>query len=481
MRAAALNFADVLIRRGQYPQMPEFPAIIGAELAGELEDGTRVMALAGHGGYAELAAVHEKALVPLPEHASFAEGAAFLLTFLTAYVPLTRQVVLRDDSTVLVYAAAGGVGTATIQVARALGATVIAAAGSPEKLELCRELGATEAYLYDEIPDDLRVDVVVDPIGGDLFEAGDRAPEAARPARSDRVRGRDVARDAAGEPRRPERRTPGRLPRPAHAPRTRRRGRVHARAARAVERREDQAARRRGVPARGRREGARAPRVAQQRRQDRPAAVRALVTGGRGGIGAAIAAHFDDPLVLDLPEFDVGDPDAWRALDGEFDAAFLNAGIGIGYADVAELPDAEWQRILRANLDGVVYGTRELAARLMPNGGSIVATASLAGLTDMPHDPSYSATKAAVIGWVRASAPGLAAHGIRINAICPGFADTNIVTDELRDILDVPLMDPAFVADAALQVLNDSESGRAWVIQPNRVVPFEFRGVPGPR
>ena len=209
--------------------------------------------------------------------------------------------------------------------------------------------------------------------------------------------------------------------------------------------------------------------------------MKALITGGRGGIGSAIAAHFDDPLVLDLPEFDVGDPDAWRSLEGEFDAAFLNAGIGIGYSDVATLPDAEYQRIVRANLDGVVYGTRELAARLMPNGGSIVATASLAGLTDMPHDPSYSATKAAVIGWVRASAPGLAAHGIRINAICPGFADTQIVVPELRDVLDVPLMEPAFVAEAAMQVLNDEESGRAWVIQPNRVVPFEFRGVPGPR
>jgi NADPH:quinone reductase len=170
VRAAALNFADVLIRRGQYPQLPEFPAIIGAELAGELEDGTRVMVLAGHGGYAELAAVRRASLVPLPEGASFAEGASFLLTFLTAYVPLTRQVVLRDGATVLVHAAAGGVGTATIQVARALGAEVIAAAGSPEKLELCRELGASEAYLYDEIPDDLKVDVVVDPIGGDLFE-----------------------------------------------------------------------------------------------------------------------------------------------------------------------------------------------------------------------------------------------------------------------------------------------------------------------
>jgi NADPH:quinone reductase len=171
VRAAALNFADVLIRRGQYPQMPEFPAIIGAELSGELEDGTRVMALTGRGCYAELAAVDRAALVPLRENASFAEGASFLLTFLTAYVPLTRQVVLREGSTVLVYAAAGGVGTATIQVARALGTEVFAAAGSEAKLDLCRELGAEEAYLYDDIPDDLRVDVVVDPVGGDLFEA----------------------------------------------------------------------------------------------------------------------------------------------------------------------------------------------------------------------------------------------------------------------------------------------------------------------
>jgi len=209
--------------------------------------------------------------------------------------------------------------------------------------------------------------------------------------------------------------------------------------------------------------------------------VKALVTGGRGGIGSAICALLDDPLVLDLPEFDAGDPDAWRSLDGEFDAAFLNAGLGIGYADVAEIPDAEWRRILRANLEGVIFGTRELAARLMPNGGSIVATASLAGLTDMPFDPAYSATKAAVIGWVRAAAPGLAAHGIRINAICPGFADTQLVTEELRDRLDVPLMDPSFVAAAALQVHGDPETGRAWVVQPNRVVPFEFRGVPGPR
>jgi NAD(P)-dependent dehydrogenase (short-subunit alcohol dehydrogenase family) len=207
----------------------------------------------------------------------------------------------------------------------------------------------------------------------------------------------------------------------------------------------------------------------------------ALVTGGRGGIGSAICALLDDPVVLDLPEFDVGDPEAWRSLEGEFDAAFLNAGIGIGYPDVAELPDSEYRRIVGANLDGVVYGARELAARLMPNGGSIVATASLAGLTGMPFDPAYTATKHAVIGFVRAAAPGLAARGIRLNAICPGFTDTPIMEAELRDAVEVPLLNPSFVADAALRVLEDEETGRAWVVQPNRVEPFRFPGVPGPR
>ncbi|HKN64108.1 MAG TPA: SDR family NAD(P)-dependent oxidoreductase [Gaiellaceae bacterium] len=209
--------------------------------------------------------------------------------------------------------------------------------------------------------------------------------------------------------------------------------------------------------------------------------MRALVTGGRGGIGAAIVAALGDATVLDLPEFDVGDPEAWRSLDGEFDAAFLNAGVVTACGDVAVLEDEQWRRILRANLDGVVYGTRELASRLMPGGGSIVATASLAGLTATPFDPAYTATKHAVVGWVRAAAPALAARGIRLNALCPGFVDTPLVQAELRGRLDVPLMEAAFVAEAALRVLEDEETGRAWVVQPNRVEPFRFPGVPGPR
>jgi NAD(P)-dependent dehydrogenase (short-subunit alcohol dehydrogenase family) len=211
--------------------------------------------------------------------------------------------------------------------------------------------------------------------------------------------------------------------------------------------------------------------------------VKALITGGRGGLGRAFAGALGDAdvTVLDLPEFDVGDSAAWHALDGAYDAAFLNAGVSTGETSIAALTDEQYGRAVRANVDGVVYGVRELAARLMPNGGSIVATASLAGLTGTPMDPVYALTKHAVIGFVRSVAPELAMQGIRINALCPGYADTPIVPDELRDALPVPLMEPSFVAEAALQALNDEETGGAWVVQPNRVVRFRFPRIPGPR
>ena len=212
--------------------------------------------------------------------------------------------------------------------------------------------------------------------------------------------------------------------------------------------------------------------------------MRALVTGGRSGIGAAIVAALGgaDVTVLDLADGnDVGDAATWHRLEGPFDAAFLNAGIAIGVQDVAELTDDEYRRIVGVNLDGVVFGVRECATRLMPFGGSIVATASLAGLTGSPFDPVYGLTKHAVVGFVRSVAPQLEAKGIRINALCPGFTDTPIVLEELRGAIDVPLMEPSFVASAALRVLDDPETGRAWVVQTNRVVPFSFPGIPGPR
>jgi NAD(P)-dependent dehydrogenase (short-subunit alcohol dehydrogenase family) len=212
--------------------------------------------------------------------------------------------------------------------------------------------------------------------------------------------------------------------------------------------------------------------------------VRALVTGGRSGIGAAIVAALgknEDVTVLDLADgHDVAEPATWRALEGPFDAAFLNAGVTTGEPDVAALGDDQYRRIMRVNVDGVVLGVRELAARLMPNGGSIVATASLAGLVGAPLDPVYAATKHAVVGFVRSVAPQLEARGIRINALCPAFTDTPLVVEEVRGALP-PLIDPSFVAEAALRALHDEETGRAWVVQLNRIEPFRYPGVPGPR
>ena len=169
VRAAGVNFADILVRRGLYPQMPELPYVLGNEVAGDL-DGRRVVALPrAAGGYAERVEVDPEWTFDLPQNASYAAGAAFLTTYLTAHIPLTYQVDISGRPTVvLVHAGSGGVGSAAIQLAKLRGATVIATASSEEKRAVALRSGADEAIGYDEI-DDLRVDVVVDPVGGDVF------------------------------------------------------------------------------------------------------------------------------------------------------------------------------------------------------------------------------------------------------------------------------------------------------------------------
>lgn len=169
VRAAGINFADILIRRGHYPQMPELPYVLGSEVAGDIQ-GRRVIALpkGTGGGYAEQVAVDPDWLFPLPDNASYAAGAAFFTTYLTAYIPLHRQVRVTPASTVLVHAGSGGVGSAAIQLAKNLGAKVIATASTDEKRAFARQVGADEALGYDEL-DDLRVDVVIDPVGGEVF------------------------------------------------------------------------------------------------------------------------------------------------------------------------------------------------------------------------------------------------------------------------------------------------------------------------
>jgi NAD(P)-dependent dehydrogenase (short-subunit alcohol dehydrogenase family) len=209
----------------------------------------------------------------------------------------------------------------------------------------------------------------------------------------------------------------------------------------------------------------------------------ALVTGGRGGIGAAVTAALErdgtEVQVLDLLDgFDVSDPDAWDAV-GPVRLACLNAGIG-GSGDGL----AGYRHMVGVNVDGVVFGVRRLQEVMEP-GSVIVATASLAGLVPMPHDPIYTLTKHAVVGYVRSVAPSLAERGIRIKAVCPGFTDTPIVAPELREWVagqGIALMHPEQVAEAILHAARVDETGEVWAVQPGREpVRYEFRGVPGPR
>ena len=145
---------------------------------------------------------------------------------------------------------------------------------------------------------------------------------------------------------------------------------------------------------------------------------------------------------LDLVNgFDVTDPEAWEHI-GSVDLACLNAGVLTGSEDVANLTDDQYRRAMGVNVDGVVYGVRRLD-RVMPKGSTIVVTASLAGLTAIPDDPIYGLTKHAVVGFVRSVAPQLAERGIRIQAVCPGWADTGAHDERFKEELDAPRLPAA--------------------------------------
>ena len=214
--------------------------------------------------------------------------------------------------------------------------------------------------------------------------------------------------------------------------------------------------------------------------------MRALVTGGAAGLGAAMVTRLQaegfEVDVLDLTTgFDVTDPAHWDAV-GPVDVACLNAGVLGGEADPAEIVLETYRRAMAVNVDGVVLGVRRLA-QVMPAGGRVVATASLAGLTAMPDDPVYAATKHAVVGFVRSVAPTLERRGIRINAVCPGIADTAMLAGAVRERLDAagfPIVTPTAVADAVWLALESGLTGHAWAVQPGREpVDFHFPNVPG--
>ena len=189
VHAAGVNFPDALIIQNKYQFTPALPFVPGSECAGVVEQvgegvtqvkpGDRVIALTASGAFAERVLAEAAALTPLPAEVDFPIGSAFLLTYGTAYHALADRGALKPGETLLVLGAAGGVGIAAIEIGKALGARVIAAASSEEKRSICREHGADETIDYTAA--DLKsvlaamtagkgVDVVFDPVGGAFTE-----------------------------------------------------------------------------------------------------------------------------------------------------------------------------------------------------------------------------------------------------------------------------------------------------------------------
>jgi NADPH2:quinone reductase len=194
IKAAGINFPDVLMIGGNYQVKIPPPFVPGGETAGIVEavgngvsrykPGDRVIAIPPGGGFAEKCVLTEKLCFPLPDSLSFEQGAGFTITYATSYHAFRQCTELKAGETVLVLGAAGGVGSTAVEIAKALGARVIAAASNEEKLQFAREAGADETINYSDTPLKERVkeltggkgvDVVYDPVGGELAEQAYRA------------------------------------------------------------------------------------------------------------------------------------------------------------------------------------------------------------------------------------------------------------------------------------------------------------------
>ena len=194
IHAASLNFPDLLIVQNKYQMKPALPFVPGAEYAGvvqavgegvkHLAVGQHVACLSGTGGFATHTLAPAALCMPLPDGFPFVDAAAFIMTYATSHHALIDRAQLQCGETVLVLGAAGGVGTAAIQIAKAAGARVIAAASTPEKCALCTSIGAdaTINYATENLRDAIKTltagkgpDVIYDPVGGDIAEPAFRS------------------------------------------------------------------------------------------------------------------------------------------------------------------------------------------------------------------------------------------------------------------------------------------------------------------
>jgi NADPH:quinone reductase len=174
VHAAGVSFPEVLQTRGQYQFKPDLPFVPGSEVGGIRRDtGERVAAFCFLGAFAEVAVAPDYMVFPIPEAWSYAQGAALVLNYHTAYFALKIRGRLTDGETVLVHGAAGGVGTASLQVAKGLGARTIAVVSSDAKEQVARQAGADEIVRADGFRDAVKelggADLVLDPVGGERF------------------------------------------------------------------------------------------------------------------------------------------------------------------------------------------------------------------------------------------------------------------------------------------------------------------------
>ncbi|EKV32236.1 Quinone oxidoreductase [Caenispirillum salinarum AK4] len=194
IHCAGVNFADGLMVQGKYQEKPPFPFAPGLEVAGEVTEvapgvshvsvGDRVMAVVDRGGFAEEVVAHAPDVIRIPDDMDFATAAAFPVAYGTSQFALADRAKLKKGEVLVVHGAAGGVGLTAVECGKALGATVIATAGGPEKLAVAKEHGADYGidYKTESIKDRVReltggrgADVIYDPVGGDVFEQSLRA------------------------------------------------------------------------------------------------------------------------------------------------------------------------------------------------------------------------------------------------------------------------------------------------------------------